>query len=206
MKLLQNDFLTFRHLGENQEKDIADISSFEVIHPEIAQGLENYLKQQALQDEREGLMRTYLVHLRDRKECVGYFSLKAGLVSVNEISDQDTVFFDTLPGVELANFALNHNFTQKYDVEGLGNILFERIIVPLVQQLSNSLGIYLIYLYALPIERLIKNYEKYGFRRLPADAEEQLHRRIKPAYDHSCIFMYKLLHETAYNRLELLSG
>ncbi|MBR0458633.1 MAG: hypothetical protein IJJ26_05315, partial [Victivallales bacterium] len=105
------------------------------------------------------------------------------------------VFFDTLPGVEVANLALNNTYTQKYQMKGLGDVIFSSLIVPFIQKHAETLGICMIYLFALPYENLIKTYEKYGFHRLPQKEEEQLHNRIKPTYDESCIFMYQLLNE-----------
>lgn len=99
MRLPQTENLTCSHVSV-RARDIADIKSFEIVHPETGGGLERYLKRQALFDEH--------------------------------------------------------------------------------------------------YERLMKTYERYGFHRLPANAEDQLHQRLKPAYDESCIFMYQLLHEMRY--------
>ena len=194
MKLPQNKYFTCRHLSVSR-RDLADIKAFEIAHPETGGGLEWYIKYQALFDEHSGVMRTYLVRLKRTGECVGYFSLKAGLVSVNEESTPGGNTFDTVPGVELANFAINNVFVQKHNAKGLGYLLFSGLIAPFVQEHAKTLGIYMIYLFALPYERLMKTYESYGFHRLPAKAENQLHQRLKPTYDESCIFMYQLLSE-----------
>ena len=194
MKLPQNSYFTSRHIGVSR-RDLADIKLFEIALPETGGGLERYLKYQALFDEHSGVMRTYLVRLKRTGECVGYFSLKAGLVSVNEERAADGITFDTVPGVELANFAVNNAFAQKHNAKGLGYLLFSGLIAPFVLEHAKTLGIYMIYLFALPYERLMKTYESYGFHRLPHKAEELLHQRLKPAYDESCIFMYQLLHE-----------
>ena len=189
----KSENLICNHLGSNI-KDFADIEAFEII-PETGRGLEIYLKQQAMQDERFGVMRTYLVRFKPSGEIVGYFSLKAGLVSLNEKISSGKVSFDTLPGVELANFAVNSAFSQKHNAKGLGYLLFSRLIAPFVKEHAKTLGIYMLYIFALPHERLMKTYEDYGFYRLPPKAENQLHQRLKPAYDASCIFMYQPLSE-----------
>ena len=168
---------------------------FSVSHPETGGGLEAYLKQQALIDERSGVMRTYLVRLKRTGECVGYFSLKSGLVSTNEMVTSEDVTFDTMPGVELANFAVNGTFARNHNVKGLGYLLFTRLIVPFVIEHAKTLGIYMIYIFALPYPKLIQTYENYGFRRLDYEDEALLHQRLKPAYDKSCIFMYQPLSE-----------
>lgn len=194
MRLPQTENLTCCHVSV-KTRDIADIKSFEIAHPETGAGLEWYLKYQALFDEHSGVMRTYLVRFKSTQECVGYFSLKAGLVSVNEERASNGITFDTVPGVELANFAVNNAFAQKHNTKGLGYLLFSGLIAPFILEHAKTLGIYMIYLFALPYERLMKTYESYGFHRLPHKAEELLHQRLKPAYDESCIFMYQLLHE-----------
>ena len=194
MRLPQTENLICSHVSV-KARDIADIKAFEIAHLETSGGLERYLKYQALFDEHSGVMRTYLVRFKSTHECVGYFSLKAGLVSVNEERASNGITFDTVPGVELANFAVNNAFAQKHDAKGLGYLLFSGLIAPFVREHAKTLGIYMIYLFALPYERLMKTYESYGFHRLPPKAEDQLHQRLKPAYDESCIFMYQLLHE-----------
>ena len=194
MRLPQNENLTCHHLGM-KKLDFADVMAFEVSHPETGRGLELYLKQQAWQDEQSGLMRSYLVRFIPTKECVGYFSLKAGLVSINEDITQDVVSFDTVPAVELANLAVNRTFVQKHNAKGLGYMMFSELIVPFVKEHAKTLGICMLYLFALPFPKLIQAYKSYGFKRLTAKEENLLHQRLKPNYDASCIFMYRLLSE-----------
>lgn len=194
-KMPISDWLSYNHLT-NSPEDRKAVLDFVVVHPETGGGLERYLKEDALLDEENSLMRTYLVRHRFTNECVGYFSLKAGLVAVNErIMPDNSTAFDTVPGVELANFAINDIFQNKYHLHGLGGILFRRLIVPFVQKLSESLGIYMIYIFALPQSRLIETYEKYGFLRLAPQEEKLLHQRLKPSYDESCVFMFQTLEQ-----------
>ncbi|MBR0458201.1 MAG: hypothetical protein IJJ26_03095, partial [Victivallales bacterium] len=83
MKLPRNEFLHCDHLTGSSQ-DVSDLSSFQVAHKKTSLGRERYLKHQAILDERDGVMRSYLVRLNLTNECVGYFSLKAGLISLNE--------------------------------------------------------------------------------------------------------------------------
>ena len=193
LSLPESEFLICRHISDSKES-IKTIQNFSVSHPETGSDLERYLKNVAIQDEADGIMRTYLVHHKITDECVGYFSLKAGLVSTNEITLPDkSIAFDTFPGVELSNFALNRHFQDKFKRPGLGGILFRKLITPFVLKHAATLGINVIYLFALPYQKLIATYEKYGFHRLPKQAEIELHRRIKPYYDKSCVFMFQPL-------------
>ncbi|MBR4900821.1 MAG: hypothetical protein IKX48_06815 [Victivallales bacterium] len=194
MKLPESDILKCEHIGDSP-KDMDDMDTFEVHHRETGKGLELYFKRYALQDEYNDLMRTYVVRHKVTDECVGYFSLKAGLIAINEKKESGNISFDTLPGVELANFAINKTFAEKYNSHGLGKVLFLDLIAPFVTQLSEYLGIYMLYLFALPYKKLMSTYESYGFKRLPSLAEQELHKRIKPAYDQSCIFMYQTLRD-----------
>ena len=182
------------HLGDMDE-DEADVRNFTVKHPANAAGLLGYLQRGAFAKEVAGTMRTYMVRDIKTDECAGYFSLKAGLVSLQEhkINDDETEF-DTLPGVEVAFFAVNENYTR--GEHGFGAVIFEDIIEPVIREASRQIGIYLIYVYALPEQKLLKNYqENYGLLRLSPDAEKDLHARLRPRVDKDCIFMYKLVRQ-----------
>ena len=130
--------------------------------------------------------------------------LKAGLISLNEIEvevedtetgEHTTVKeFDTLPGVELANFAVNSSYISAYPyLKGVGHVIFTEFIIPTIEQAAQYVGVKMFYIYALPYDKLISRYQRYGFSRLPETEENDLHRRLKPRYDESCKFMYLLL-------------
>jgi hypothetical protein len=175
------------------KKDQVDIANFSICHLDTGKGLVAYLQKEAAGDEQLGMMRTYLVRMKRTHECIGYFSLKAGLVSVRETLVDENVSFDTIPGVELANFAVNAIYVQKYQIKGIGGVIFSNFILPIIGRAASYVGICLVYLFALPQPALLNHYGKYGFQRLNKDAEDKLHRRLKPSYDESCIFMYQLL-------------
>jgi len=197
--ILRTRLYYVEHLNPQSSQDLKDIKNF-YIQDENGQGLDDYIKYYACGDEENREMRTYLVRTISGDECVGYFSLKAGLVSVNESEeyDEDTgeaiQTFDTLPGVELADFAVNSAFIEKYpSLKGVGLLIFSEFIIPLVNMAAQYVGVKMIYIFALPFDRLIRRYEKYGFRRLSGEAEYDLHKRLKPRYDQECRFMYQLL-------------
>lgn len=95
--ILQDDIFYCNHLGSS-EKDESDILKFYVSVPD-GKGLERYIKYFAFPEEDSGLMRTYVVRDIKSDELAGYFSLKAGLISVHEITEIDKTDFDTVPGV-----------------------------------------------------------------------------------------------------------
>lgn len=172
--------------------DKSDITTFFVRNPN-GYGLEKYIKNCAFYDEKYHLMRTYIVRSEETNELVGYFSLKARLITSNIHNSNGSNQTETLPGVELANFAINSAFTEKYNIINIGISIFNGFILPIITDVSQHIAIKIIYIYALPFDRLIEHYTKYGFQRMSADIENLIHSYIKPAYDQGCIFMYQPL-------------
>ena len=201
--ILRSEMFYIEHLNPTSKTDLTDIENFSIDAPE-GQGLSAYLKEYSCLDEVNREMRTYLVRDVQTDELVGYFSLKAGLISLNEaeveIEDSETGEhrivreFDTLPAVELANFAVNSNYINAYPYQkGVGYVIFKKFIIPMINEAASYVGVQMVYIYALPYEKLINRYQRYGFSRLPEEEENDLHRRLKPRYDESCKFMYLLL-------------
>ena len=191
-QLPENELFYCTHISSS-DSDRADIAKFTVRH-KTGMGLVYYLQNQAIDDEDAGLMRSYLVRSKITNELAGYYSIKAGLVSTNE-HRLFTRSFDTIPGIELANFAANASFTEKFDIKGMGSVIFGDFVLPIISQASLKIGVNIIYLFALPYDSLIKTYLGYGFKRLNKRQEARLHHRLKPNYDKSCIFMFRRLDE-----------
>ena len=63
----------------------------------------------------------------------------------------------------------------------------------MIQEAAKLVGIKIVYIFALPYERLINRYRQYGFLRLDNASEDELHKRLKPNYDEGCVFMFQLL-------------
>ena len=201
--LLQSELFYCNHLGVS-DQDEADIMNFTIERDE-GSGLLEYIQRHAFPEEDAGIMRTYIVRDNKSSEMVGYFSLKAGLISLNErqieTTDDETgekkkvTVFDTLPGVELANFAVNSTYIQRHkEMKGLGVVIFNQFILPIVRQTSENVGVKILYIFALPYDDLIKSYhDRYGFSRLADQYEDELHKRLKPFYDQYCKFMYLIL-------------
>ena len=170
-----------------------EIKDFSVKYKQ-AEGLAVYLKGFAEADEKNGFMRTYIVRDNMTNEFVGYFSLKAGLISINEQKIGNKEYFDTIPGIELANFAINNTYLKNHPgSRGCGYVVYQRLIKPILYEVSERIGVYLFYIFSLPIDSLIKRYGEYGFKRLSMKYEEALHARLKPNYDAGCIFMFQEL-------------
>ena len=171
------------------EEDERDVMAFRPVDPRGA-GLAAYLQRRAFPDEAAGEMRTYLVRDRFTGELAGYFSLKAGLVTHGEAIEGGRAEFDASPGVELANFAVNGAYRDAHPLsKGIGEIIYRELVLDIVRRTARLVGVSVVYLFSLPDERVIANYERYGFERLDAGDEALLHARLKPRYDAQCVFM-----------------
>ena len=180
-------------LATATEADVRDVMSFEPLTPK-GHGLASYLRYLAFPDEEAGEMRTYLVRDKDTDELVGYFSLKAGSMTHGESVEDGRATFDASPGVELANFAMSKAYREEHpQTRGSGETIFRELVLDIVRRTAQLVGVSVVYLFALPDERLIAAYERYGFSRLDPDREALLHARMKPRYDAQCVFMFMRL-------------
>ncbi len=188
-----------RHIGE---KDFDKLRTFTV--RKGGGFLANYLHYEdsvgksispALNDENAHKARTYLVIDKETDEIAGYFSLKAGYIAVHP--SRRLLFakeFDTIPAVELANFAVNDSYIKDHkEQKGIGAAIFKYCVLPTARLAQDYVGINSIYIFALPDESLIKRYQNYGFTRLNKLQEKSIHKLIRPRYDKGCIFMYQTL-------------
>lgn len=172
------------------------IAKFLINRPE-GKGLERYIKKHALDEEQSNLARTYLVKDSDTDEIAGFFSLKAGMIGANEVRRLGHTEFDSIPGIEISNFAINDMYKNNHKGQSkthmLGYTFFIDLILPIIEDISEKIGVSVLYIFALPEQKLIEHYQKYGFQRLPKKIERRIHRRIRPRYDNGCIFMWQLL-------------
>lgn len=180
----------YEHLFDNPN-NLEQIKNF-AIRERSGFGLELYLKETAAFDEEHLLNSTYLVKDKKSHDIVGYFSLKTGLFTVESPTIEG--YFDTIPSVELSNFAVNALYrANRPEVKQIGEILFRSFILPTVQHIQNFVAVKALYIYALPEDKLISHYQKLGFSRLDDEEEKFVHSHVKPKYDADCIFMYQIL-------------
>lgn len=188
--VLSNELMYVEHINDSQLTD-EELKDFDVFHKE-GENLALYLKRFAEIEENNNLMRTYIVRDNIDDSVVGYFSLKAGMVSAENISDGKEVTLRTRPGIELANFAINSTYLKKHkNLKGCGIMIFSEFVMEIVRSTSKLIGVTDIYIFSLPVNSLIERYKEYGFVRLNEEDEEALHARLKPIYDEGCIFMYQ---------------
>lgn len=180
----------YEHLFDNPN-NLEQIKNF-AIRERSGFGLELYLKETAAFDEEHLLNSTYLVKDKKSHDIVGYFSLKTGLFTVESPTIEG--YFDTIPSVELSNFAVNALYRANHpEVKQIGEILFRSFILPTVQHIQNFVAVKALYIYALPEDKLISHYQKLGFSRLDDEEEKFVHSHVKTKYDADCIFMYQIL-------------
>jgi hypothetical protein len=192
-KLITNELFYCEALLSNEE-NLQLIQKFHVA-AETGLGLEIYLKKYAVSDELTHEARTYLVKDNISDEIVGYFSLKTGMIASKRRRKLFQYDIDSVPGVELSNFAVNSSYKETHkEQSGIGSIIFIDFILPIVKMAAERVGIYIIYIFALPYNNLIKYYETLNFRRLDKVEEAFIHRNYKPIYDKGCIFMSRPLY------------
>ena len=179
-------------IAQKNRSDLLDIKGFVPIH-EGGIGLLEYLQDHAFRDDRDGVMRTYLVRDKSTNEFVGYFSLKSGAISTNERTLGDKTTFDTIPGAEIACFALDGSYRETHpESKGCGMVIFQDLIIPLIRKASAVIGIARVFLFAIPDPegKVVGAYREYGFRELPDEQAAYLNARLKPTVNRSCTFMY----------------
>ena len=153
-----------------------------------ASGLEMYLKELAIRDEKAHESRTYLVKDAMTGELAAYFSLRSCLIPISVTK----TLFDTIPAIEISNFAVNEDYRAKQRaVNKIGAYAFVNFIRPLAIHASTIIGAKWLCLYALPEMKLIDYYSGLGFTRLDKDRESFVYSPVKPKYDQDCIFMYQ---------------
>lgn len=179
-----NEYFQLVHLTE----DIS-LSDFKV-NPD-GYGLEVYLKEYALLDEKSGMARTYLIVTPRTRVIAGYFTLRTGLITVSRGLFKG---FDTYTGIELANFAVNENYKKMeiYDnIPQLGLYIFSNFIFPLVVNISSYVGAGYLYIFSLPKNKLMAHYQKMGFMCTSEKASQFVYSHVKPVYDKGCKFMFQ---------------
>lgn len=173
------------------------------IHRKEGIGLSVYLKKYALFDNIANENKTYLVLHRWNGNLVGYFSLKCSIVSFSfpeklkkyEVGELKQ-YSEIMPSIEIAQLAVNDRYRDKLAKAHrtktlIGAKIFSYLVVPKIKKIQRLLGVKMITLFALPYDKLIKNYEAWGFQK--ADDTKQF---IKPTYDWHCVFMFREIDNT----------
>ncbi len=157
-----------------------------------AKGLEIYLKESALDEEKANSSRTYLVTDTGTRELACYFSLRTFLVP----TESSRGGFETFSAIELANFAVNESYrASQPGATKIGALVFLEFILPIARAAASLVGAQLLCVFALPERKLLDYYtQTLGFSRLPsAELESFVYDRVKQDYDKGCVFLYQAL-------------
>ncbi len=85
-----------------------------------------------------------------------------------KLADIFQVEIDSLPAVELANFAVNSTYKAAHkEQKGIGSINFLDFVLPTIKMAAERVGICIIYIFALPYSSLIKYSIGASFIRIP---------------------------------------
>ena len=173
------------------------LKRFEAIHD--AQGLTQYLRKQALKDEKENSVRNYVVKLHGTEIIIAYFTLKAGSIPYTENAENLVFSKNTklVPGIELVNIALNDFVLPKIKLLPfrVGEYIFHEIIEKLVIHVASEIGVKVLYLFAMN-KQLAEYYKSWGFRMIEdSEYNDRLSQEWQSEYSSNCVFMYKPLAE-----------
>ena len=185
---IKTETFYYQHLFDSEDNEKA-VMNF-TVNQKAGRGLEEYLKRMAMPEEDENFARTYLVKDNETHEIASYFTLKAGLFTLEITENQ----FYTVPSIELSNFAVNSSYRKHHlELSEIGKTTFREFILPLARFIQTFLGAKALYIFALPEDKLIEHYKEMGFSRLSEEKEKYVHSHVKPKYDTECIFMYQIL-------------
>ena len=161
---------------------------------ESGSGVVDHLKRSAFAFEDEEIQRTYLIKDSSTGELAAYFSIKAGSFYAGESKlATSPTGYNILPGIEVANLAVNKIYTDKHPeaAHKLGAFVFRNYVMDKVITAADIIGARVVFIYALPKDDLRAYYSaELGFSRLPKEIEDALHKTMKPDYDENCTFMY----------------
>lgn len=127
--------------------------------------LDEFLRKFARQNAERGLSRTFIASTEGSQAVVGYYTVRAGAVSFDDLPEaaRKNMPRYPVPVAHLARLAVDKRFRKR----GLGELLLMHALER-AGRVSRELGIY-------AVEVVAKNeaargfYERYGFRRLMDD-------------------------------------
>lgn len=163
--------------------------------------LQEYIRKYAVNDQKTGNNCTYIVYDRILNCAIAYFSLKAGSVRLYDYKYGQN-YTKLAPGIEVSMFAANENYNiytnnriRQTSGIGPGEYVYRKYMLPIIKEVSEKIGVNILYLFALPDDDLISYYnQRLGFY-LPEVQENQIYKPYIPSFDDGCVFMYQILKE-----------
>lgn len=162
------------------------------------ESLDNFLKSEAFEYNRDGQGNTYLLRLKETEEIVGYYTLKSNAIQAyNE--EQERI--EALPSIEIARLAVQYKFQKN----GFGRFIFTYYIIPKINKVKDIIGLNTVMVFVdddyneeVPNEedRVKYFYTKLGFKL----AEDEVQRFIIDDYNEGCKLMY--MSTEGFNNIE----
>lgn len=152
-------------------------------------GLENIIQTQLAGYENKEELRTYLVKDKQTHLLVCIFSLRTASL----IFKGNKNFHDVIPSVELAYFAVNKCYREKFPEEskGCGSYCFDTFITDIVKEIYDLAGCNELFLFAINRLRLIEYYNKLGFEELSPEDENEITKNISIDKEKDCKFLHR---------------
>jgi len=123
---------------------VGDISQYSFHCGEATEEYELFLKQKALELEKIGVTRTFLIIHKETKELIGYYSLAADTVrlTIDEKVDSDleNVNFMAFPALKLGKLAINKSLSKRAERKGYGSFVLEIVNTYAYEMLENGVG------------------------------------------------------------------
>ena len=188
---INSDLFSYERLCDNDNQYY--LRSFTAINN--ADGITDYFNTQALNDENDYSVRSYVVKLKGTDIVIAYFTLKCGSIPFMEDAINLTFSKETklIPGIELVNIALNDKtlrIIKQLHIQ-VGKNIFYDIIQPIVKHVSEEIGTKVLYLFAIN-QKLADYYKTWGFESVDNEPfNERLNQDWQNEYSQKCIFMYK---------------
>jgi len=119
--------------------------------------MDGFLKQWALEYDKIGEGKTFLLHDKAENLIVGYFTLKCSSISIfdEEMDEESRV----LPAIEISRFAIDN----KYQDMHIGTTVFAAVIHLINKLKEEFIGVRLITLFAIPNPKVIHLYKNFEF-------------------------------------------
>ena len=168
-----NNELDF-YIDIEYDKDINDFDcGFEVFNA--------YLKYKFLEDKA---VIHYIIDA-ENDNLIAYFSLLASSIFLNDTTKQNSLYASNIiPAIEIKMFAID----KKYRGLKLSGLFLEDIYNVVIGHLLQYIGAEALILYSVPSDKVIRMYEKSGFKKMPLD-----YSMYTSNFNNRCIPMYKLI-------------
>lgn len=160
-------------------------------------GLQNSINNEVANLDDNNHLRTYLVYGKigqDKNMLACIFSLRCSSMHFQDNTKKNG-FNEIVPAVELVYLAIDKNFREKCpETKGLGVLVFDAFITPVVQEIASLAGATYLFLFAINNKKLTQYYiHNMDFDELPPDFEKSVVENLGTEYNKDCKFLYQYI-------------